>query len=188
MAKGAERPQRIAGHIVTRARSGGGWNAVDTPLKLHFRIWRERALPLLSFLKRLTGDRRAEGDRRGDSRAEGSQRRSGQCRRSHERRVIYSQAPVGELELLDGTRFLATLWDISKGGACVLVPGSITRLNPNELCTLTLKEKGSREEVVLKLKVAWSAMEDAGTYVGLKLRTGAKIPAGSFLERLHRNR
>jgi len=109
-------------------------------------------------------------------------------RRNHDRRVIYTNAPSGDLTLLDGTRLLATLWDISQGGACVLVQGNVTSLNINDLCTLTLKEKGGRDELALKTKVAWSSVEDAGTYVGLKLRTGGKIPPGTFLDRLQRSR
>ena len=109
-------------------------------------------------------------------------------RRNHDRRVIYTNAPSGDLTLLDGTKRLATLWDISQGGACVLVQGSLINLKANDLCTLTLKDKGGREELALKTKVAWSSVEDVGTYVGLKLRTGGKIPPGTFLDRLQRNR
>lgn len=144
-------------------------------------------VPLLSFLKRLAGDRRNQDDRRQAQRDQEAQRREGSLRRNHNRRVLYTNAPSGELILLDGTRLLATLWDISQGGACVLVQGQLPTLGANDLCSLTLREKGGREELTLKLKVAWSSVEDAGTYVGLKLRTGERIPPGSFLERLQRN-
>ncbi|WP_411869369.1 PilZ domain-containing protein [Vulcanococcus limneticus] len=136
----------------------------------------------------MAGDRRSTSERRGDDRPDQAPRREQAARRNHDRRVIYTNAPSGDLTLLDGTRLLATLWDISQGGACVLVQGDVTHLNANDLCTLTLKEKGGREDLALKTKVAWSSFEDAGTYVGLKLRTGGKIPPGTFLDRLQRNR
>ncbi|MCP9916263.1 PilZ domain-containing protein [Cyanobium sp. ATX 6F1] len=106
-------------------------------------------------------------------------------RRNYKRTILHVNPPKGELRSGEEGRCHVTLWDVSRGGLCVVVGVKNTsHLNESDQFTLVLKESHGREEVLFEVTKMWEKEEYGNTYYGLTYSNmGLSEKARTFLEK-----
>lgn len=106
-------------------------------------------------------------------------------RRHHKRTILHVKPPKGELRSDLGGLCHVTLWDVSRGGLCVVVGVKNTsHVKETDQFTLALKESHGGEEVLLEVTKMWEKEEYGNTYFGLTYsQRGLSEKARKFLEK-----
>ncbi|WP_411877116.1 PilZ domain-containing protein [Vulcanococcus limneticus] len=131
---------------------------------------------------RPVGDRRSGADRRSPDRLDQETRRTPGDRRQLPRHQVPfgAWAVTGVLRGQAGQRWPATLWDISRRGACLVVIGELS-LQPGDSALLTLHDTMQVDSLELEVKVCWQFYQGHETFLGVLLNGGADIPEHCFL-------
>ena len=104
-------------------------------------------------------------------------------RRKFKRKIIHSSPPKGELLSAKGRICYVTLWDVSKGGVCVVAGIRLTNLeSTDELLTLSLNKSFATEKIEFTVRVRWEKVDSGSTYIGLQFR-GPLLPPKAFLQK-----
>ncbi len=103
-------------------------------------------------------------------------------KRSHRRRTVLRNPPSGELQTQGGC-WTVTLWDISRGGLCLVVRAQEVAIPAGEGLSVRLYDPAGHDSLRLRASLAWVKQESGDTYIGLQLRPGTSLPKGCFLER-----
>jgi hypothetical protein len=89
-------------------------------------------------------------------------------------------AVTGVLRGQDGHLWPATLWDISRRGACLVVVGE-PGLQPGDPARLTLHDSMHAEHLELEVELCWQFCQGRETFLGVELSGGAQLPDDCFL-------
>lgn len=104
-------------------------------------------------------------------------------RRRFKRKIIHSNPPKGELLSANGRIAHVTLWDVSKGGVCVVAGAKLINHEcDDELLTLSLSESHAAKKVQVTVRKMWEKEEAGSTFYGLKF-SGPGLPGNTFLDR-----
>jgi hypothetical protein len=107
----------------------------------------------------------------------------GDANRKFKRKIIYASPPKGELLSAKGRLCFVTLWDVSKGGVCVLAGTKLTKLeSTDELLTLLFNKSSATQKIEFTVKIKWEKVDSGGTYIGLQYR-GPVLPPKEFLDK-----
>ena len=113
----------------------------------------------------------------------GANRNGKGSQRSHRRKTVLRNAPTGELQSLNGGCWDVTLWDISRGGLCLISRTHEVEIAPSESLSVRLYDPLNRDSLRLRATLSWIRQEGQETLIGLEFRPGTSLPKGCFLER-----
>lgn len=102
--------------------------------------------------------------------------------RGHRRKTILRNPPRGELQSLSSGCWDVTIWDISRGGLCLVCRAQQLMLPQAENVSVRLYDPAGRDSLRLKATLCWIKHEGGDTYIGLEFRPGTTLPRGCFLE------
>jgi hypothetical protein len=113
----------------------------------------------------------------------GANRNGKGSQRSHRRKTVLRNAPTGELQSLSSGCWDVTLWDISRGGLCLISRAKEVAIPASESLSVRLYDPLNRDSLRLRGSLSWIRQEGNETLIGLEFRPGTSLPKGCFLER-----